>query len=184
MFTHLAVLCALSQLTAAFDFPSIVPLDKRQQPGTPQYECHEDCGGVITQARTPNFCESANFTSSLDACLECAEEFNIWQYYGESVGAAAQSCGLDATPVAANATTASSSATSAATDVATSSVQTSSAATSAASATSSIAESASEQAASATSSAAVATPSGNASPEMQISLWLLLVTAGLVGLQI
>merc|ERR1711964_496746 len=104
MFHSLLVLSALSPFVAAFVYPDVVPLEKRQAPGTPQYECHADCGGVITIARTPEYCESSNFTSSLEACLECAEEYDIWRYYGESVSAAAESCGLEATLVAANGT--------------------------------------------------------------------------------
>ena len=43
--------------------------------------------------------------TELDACLDCALEFDIWQYYGDSVSTAAKACGLDATPLSANATT-------------------------------------------------------------------------------
>lgn len=63
-------------------------------------------GGVITISRTENYCENSTFTTELEACLECALQYDIWQYYGESVAAAAEACGLDATPLAAaNATT-------------------------------------------------------------------------------
>lgn len=63
-------------------------------------------GGVISIGRTENYCQNSTFTTELKACLECALEYNIWQYYGESVSAAAEGCGLDATPLAAaNATT-------------------------------------------------------------------------------
>lgn len=34
----------------------------------------------------------------LDDCLDCALKYQIWQWYGEKVGAAAKKCGLDATP--------------------------------------------------------------------------------------
>jgi hypothetical protein len=29
---------------SAFEFPDFVPLHKRQEPGTPAYECHANCG--------------------------------------------------------------------------------------------------------------------------------------------
>ncbi|KIW16665.1 hypothetical protein PV08_03853 [Exophiala spinifera] len=97
---------AVMYSAAAFVYPEAVPLHRRQAPGTPQYECHADCGGVIVDARTPGYCDSANFTTTLDACLDCALQYDIWQYYGESVAEAAEGCGLDATPVPANATAA------------------------------------------------------------------------------
>jgi hypothetical protein len=34
-----------------FEFPDTVPLVKRQQPGTPQYACHEDCGKSKAQRK-------------------------------------------------------------------------------------------------------------------------------------
>ena len=34
----------------------------------------------------------------LDECLACANKFDIWQYYGTKLSAAAKTCGLDATP--------------------------------------------------------------------------------------
>ncbi|OCT48983.1 hypothetical protein CLCR_05102 [Cladophialophora carrionii] len=77
---------------------------RRQEPGTPQYDCHANCGNVIVAGRTEGYCDTANFTTSLDACLGCALEFDIWQYYGDSVAEAATACGLDATPAPANAT--------------------------------------------------------------------------------
>ncbi|KAK6368068.1 uncharacterized protein PV06_09631 [Exophiala oligosperma] len=90
----------------AFIYPEAVPLHRRQAPGTPEYDCHADCGAVIVDGRTQGYCNSTNFTTSLNDCLDCALQFNIWQYYGNSVAQAAQGCGLDATPVPANATSA------------------------------------------------------------------------------
>lgn len=29
---------------SAFEFPDFVPLHRRQDPGTPAYECHANCG--------------------------------------------------------------------------------------------------------------------------------------------
>ena len=76
----------------------------RQAPGTPQYDCHAACGSVIQQSRTPEYCTSTNFTTSLTSCLSCALTFDIWQYYSDSVSEAATTCNLDATPLAANST--------------------------------------------------------------------------------
>ncbi|KAF2843803.1 hypothetical protein M501DRAFT_994837 [Patellaria atrata CBS 101060] len=90
---------ALPLLAAAFDFPEFVPMHKRQAPGTPQYECHEDCGGVITLSRSEGFCENQEFQDHFDDCMQCALKYDIWQYYGNSVSRAARECGLDPTPV-------------------------------------------------------------------------------------
>ncbi|KAK5064694.1 hypothetical protein LTR84_000528 [Exophiala bonariae] len=97
----LTAVAATASATASLSLRDTEALLRRQAPGTPQYDCHANCGGVITIARTENYCDNSTFTTELEACLECALEFNIWQYYGESVGAAAERCGLDATPVAA-----------------------------------------------------------------------------------
>ncbi|KAJ5855068.1 hypothetical protein N7534_007611 [Penicillium rubens] len=96
---------------SAFEFPDFVPLHKRQEPGTPAYECHTNCGGVITAGRTDGYCDTNNFKTELADCLKCAVEFDIWKYYGGSVSKAATACGLDATPVETSSTTTSVSAT-------------------------------------------------------------------------
>ncbi|KAL4761046.1 uncharacterized protein BDW70DRAFT_54494 [Aspergillus foveolatus] len=84
---------------AAFQYPDFVPLSKRQAPGTPEYECHANCGGIITASRSDGYCDSSNFKSMLSDCLDCALVYDIWKYYGNSVSSAAENCGLDATPV-------------------------------------------------------------------------------------
>ncbi|OAL24294.1 hypothetical protein AYO20_10721 [Fonsecaea nubica] len=98
----LALAVASASASISFEYHPSVPLERRQEPGTPAYECHANCGGVITAGRTEGYCDSANFTTILEDCLECALEFDIWRYYGESVSAAATGCGLDATPVPAS----------------------------------------------------------------------------------
>lgn len=116
-------------IASAFELPELLSLHRRQAPGTPEYDCHAACGqflspftyfsllylyhaadhcvtgSVIQLARTENYCTSSNFTTQLTDCLNCANTFNIWQYYGESVGQAAQACGIAAVPAVANATT-------------------------------------------------------------------------------
>lgn len=56
-------------------------------------------GGIITDARSDGYCDKSDFKTKLSDCLECALEFDIWKYYGNSVSSAAEECGLDATPV-------------------------------------------------------------------------------------
>ncbi|KAL4968313.1 uncharacterized protein BDV14DRAFT_152740 [Aspergillus stella-maris] len=96
---------------AAFEYPDFVPLQKRQAPGTPQYDCHANCGGIITLSRSDGYCDTDEFTTKLSDCLDCALEYDIWKWYGNSVSKAADECGVDATPV--EPTTSSSSAASA-----------------------------------------------------------------------
>ncbi|CAH0018642.1 unnamed protein product [Clonostachys rhizophaga] len=83
-----------------FEFPDNVPLvEKRQEPGTPRYECHANCGTALQLSRASDFsCDNSDFTRQFNACLDCALEFDIWQYYGNGLKAAATKCGLDATP--------------------------------------------------------------------------------------
>ncbi|KAL1617625.1 hypothetical protein SLS56_010890 [Neofusicoccum ribis] len=94
-FSTATIACALPLLAAAFEFPDFVPLHKRQEPGTPAYECHANCGGVITLSRTDGFCDTSDFTTKFNACMACAIEYDIWQYYGGSVTRAANTCGVE-----------------------------------------------------------------------------------------
>ncbi|KAL5336420.1 hypothetical protein BJX70DRAFT_284227 [Aspergillus crustosus] len=98
-FSAVASVACIVAGVSAFQYPDFVPLHKRQAPGTPQYECHANCGGIITASRTEGYCDSSDFESLLSSCLNCALEYDIWRYYGNSVSAAAEECGLDATPV-------------------------------------------------------------------------------------
>jgi hypothetical protein len=43
-YTLLASATLAVAIDPRFEYPETVPLVKRQQPGTPQYACHEDCG--------------------------------------------------------------------------------------------------------------------------------------------
>ncbi|CAF3475822.1 unnamed protein product [Fusarium graminearum] len=82
-----------------FEYPDTVPLVKRQQPGTPQYACHEDCGLLITLAReNKDFCDSQEWNDHYDQCMECAETYGIWKYYGSGVSKVAGQCDLSPTP--------------------------------------------------------------------------------------
>ncbi|EAQ86347.1 predicted protein [Chaetomium globosum CBS 148.51] len=86
---------ALLENTQPLDHALIL---SRQAPGTPQYECHSNCGNALAGGRNPTHCTNATWTGYYDACLECALEFDIWRIYGTGVGGAASACGLSATP--------------------------------------------------------------------------------------
>jgi hypothetical protein len=58
----------------------------------------------IQLARTPDYCTTSNFTSNLSDCLSCANTYDIWDLYGDSVAEAAEACDLPAEPQPANAT--------------------------------------------------------------------------------
>ncbi|OAP65387.1 hypothetical protein AYL99_01359 [Fonsecaea erecta] len=107
---------AVASVSASLLYPDNFPLQRRQEPGTPEYDCHANCGTVIVDGRTEGYCDSANFTTALEDCLNCALQYDIWQYYGDSVAQAATACGLDATPVPANATSATNSSSTATTE--------------------------------------------------------------------
>ncbi|OJI99317.1 hypothetical protein ASPVEDRAFT_26134 [Aspergillus versicolor CBS 583.65] len=107
-FIAVSIACILAG-ASAFEYPEFVPLHKRQEPGTPAYECHANCGGIITDARSDGYCDKSDFKTKLNDCLDCALEFDIWKYYGNSVSSAAEECGLDATPVEGSSSSSSSS---------------------------------------------------------------------------
>lgn len=45
-----------------------------------------------------DYCTDSEWLGLLDGCLDCALKYDIWQDYGDKVSAAAEACGLDATP--------------------------------------------------------------------------------------
>ncbi|KAG8625906.1 hypothetical protein KVT40_006307 [Elsinoe batatas] len=130
---------------------------KRQAPGTPQYDCHAACGGVITASRTEGFCDTDAFKTNFDSCMDCALVYNIWQYYGSSVGRAATTCGLEANPTPATAATTSSESSSSS-----AAAQTTSEAASSTTSASSTGEAATTASTSTTSSASSASVSSSA----------------------
>ncbi|KAF5024495.1 hypothetical protein F66182_3435 [Fusarium sp. NRRL 66182] len=96
-------LFASTSLAAAleprWEFPDSVPaLMRRQEPGTPLYACHENCGLLITLGRQPGYCTNAEWRQRYRNCMACANTYNIWQYYRSGVTAAARPCGLNPTP--------------------------------------------------------------------------------------
>ncbi|EXJ90976.1 hypothetical protein A1O1_04083 [Capronia coronata CBS 617.96] len=88
------------------DLEDVFRFVKRQDlsPGSPLYECHAHCGGVIVDARTTNYCTNATYTTDLADCMDCALTYDIWQYYGTDVAKAAEACGDNATPSPSTAT--------------------------------------------------------------------------------
>ncbi|EGS20914.1 uncharacterized protein CTHT_0027530 [Thermochaetoides thermophila DSM 1495] len=78
--------------------PALINQRQNPEPGTPQYECHENCGNVISVGRTPSHCESDSWTAYYEECLDCALEFDIWRFYEAGISAIASSCGLTPTP--------------------------------------------------------------------------------------
>ncbi|KAF6827390.1 hypothetical protein CMUS01_09012 [Colletotrichum musicola] len=106
-FVTCTVLASVASLAAAhvaarqptFEYPEGVPaVEKRQDPGTPRYLCHENCGTLITIGRTENYCDTSEWTTRYSACMECANEFGIWMYYSSGVTNAAKVCGLTPVP--------------------------------------------------------------------------------------
>ncbi|KAL6413161.1 hypothetical protein AUP68_02661 [Ilyonectria robusta] len=88
-----------SALERRWDYPSAVPaLERRQEPGTPRYACHEDCGLLITLGREEGFCDNAEWNERYGRCMICANTFEIWIYYRNGVTSAAEQCGLSPTP--------------------------------------------------------------------------------------
>ncbi|KAE8383300.1 hypothetical protein BDV26DRAFT_252060 [Aspergillus bertholletiae] len=101
----LVTIACMAVSASAFQYPDFVPLHRRQDPGTPEYNCHASCGGVITAARKDGYCDTDTFKTELSDCLHCALQYNIWKWYGSSVSKAATACGVDATPIEASSTT-------------------------------------------------------------------------------
>ncbi|OAA65870.1 dynactin arp1 p25 subunit [Niveomyces insectorum RCEF 264] len=72
-------------------------------PGSPLYNCHDNCGQAILEAQSESsVCKDNVFTTDYDNCLQCAgpDNADIWRYYGSSLTSAAAECGLATTPLA------------------------------------------------------------------------------------
>ncbi|PWY67935.1 hypothetical protein BO70DRAFT_366216 [Aspergillus heteromorphus CBS 117.55] len=108
-------IAALATSSFAWSFPRSFPIIRREsiEPGSPLYECHANCGGVILISEDSDYCSNSTYKSELSACLKCALTYNIWQYYGDEVASAAEACGDSATPSASSATGAAATATAA-----------------------------------------------------------------------
>jgi hypothetical protein len=55
-------------------------------------------GLLITLAREKGFCESDEWNERYERCMECANTYGIWKYYGEGVNKAAEQCDLSPSP--------------------------------------------------------------------------------------
>lgn len=75
---------------------------KRQEPGTPAYNCHDNCGTAITVSKAGgDTCKDEVFLFDYKNCLQCAgpDNYNIWRYYGGTLSGVASGCGLSTTPL-------------------------------------------------------------------------------------
>ncbi|KAI0898441.1 hypothetical protein F4806DRAFT_458399 [Annulohypoxylon nitens] len=99
----LAVVLAATAVSASTDeLQFIARLLKRQDPGTPAYNCHDNCGQAIIQGRnSADVCNDEIFLTDYKNCLQCSGPDNqdIWQYYGTTLTKDASPCGLSTTPL-------------------------------------------------------------------------------------
>ncbi|TLD34023.1 hypothetical protein PspLS_01103 [Pyricularia sp. CBS 133598] len=76
---------------------------KRQEPGTPAYNCHNTCGQALRQGRFSGDARCSNdiFLTNYKNCLQCSgpDNHGIWSFYGNSVGSFGRACGLSTTPL-------------------------------------------------------------------------------------
>ncbi|KAJ4300941.1 hypothetical protein N0V90_003030 [Kalmusia sp. IMI 367209] len=75
---------------------------KRQDPGTPEYNCHDNCGTAITVSKAGgDYCTNEVFLYDYKNCLQCAgpDNVDIWKYYGGTLTSNAGKCGLDTEPL-------------------------------------------------------------------------------------
>ncbi|KAK0752370.1 hypothetical protein B0T18DRAFT_404679 [Schizothecium vesticola] len=98
LFAILAAVAIQATSPPSLDSFDHAALLARQAPGTPQFDCHSNCGNVIAGARVTGHCTNETWIASYDACIGCAQEFDIWKHYGNGVTAAAKPCNLAPTP--------------------------------------------------------------------------------------
>ncbi|KAI2640629.1 hypothetical protein GGS26DRAFT_539094 [Hypomontagnella submonticulosa] len=99
----LGAIIAASAVSASTDeLQFFARLLKRQDPGSPSYNCHDNCGQAIIQGRnSADVCHDDVFLTDYKNCLQCAGPDNqdIWQYYGTTLTKDATPCGLSTTPL-------------------------------------------------------------------------------------
>ncbi|KAF3342747.1 hypothetical protein VdG2_08734 [Verticillium dahliae VDG2] len=93
-----SVAAASASLAPRWDWPDAMPIEARQEPGTPRFQCHEDCGTTISLSRVEGYCTNAEWRGRYDACMICANTEGIWQFYRNAITPAAAACGLTAEP--------------------------------------------------------------------------------------
>ncbi|KAI0851535.1 hypothetical protein F5Y00DRAFT_12179 [Daldinia vernicosa] len=97
-----AILAATAASASTDELQFFARLLKRQDPGSPSYNCHDNCGQAIIQGRnSEDVCNDDIFLADYKACLQCAGPDNedIWQYYGNALTKSASSCGLSTSPL-------------------------------------------------------------------------------------
>ncbi|KAF2259201.1 hypothetical protein CC78DRAFT_537263 [Lojkania enalia] len=75
---------------------------KRQEPGTPAYNCHDNCGTAITISKSgSDVCSNEAFLTNYQNCIQCSgpDNENIWRYYGGTLGPIGSECGLESEPL-------------------------------------------------------------------------------------
>ncbi|OAL06857.1 hypothetical protein IQ06DRAFT_322011 [Phaeosphaeriaceae sp. SRC1lsM3a] len=98
----LTCLVAAASASSHLDDTYFASLLKRQAPGTPSYNCHDNCGSAITLSRQPNVCTNPAFKTNYNNCLQCSgpDNYDIWKMYGRTLSSAGASCGLSTEPLA------------------------------------------------------------------------------------
>ncbi|EPS42921.1 hypothetical protein H072_3052 [Dactylellina haptotyla CBS 200.50] len=73
---------------------------KRQAPGTPLYNCHDNCGQAVAGSRKTGYCSSIAFIHNYANCIQCSgpDNNNIWHYYSSTLIPAGSGCGFPTTP--------------------------------------------------------------------------------------
>ncbi|KAI1382295.1 hypothetical protein F4677DRAFT_440095 [Hypoxylon crocopeplum] len=97
-----AIVAATAVSASTDELQFLARLLKRQEPGSPSYNCHDNCGQAIIQGRTSSdVCNDEIFLADYQACLQCAGPDNqdIWQYYGTTLTRDATPCGLSTSPL-------------------------------------------------------------------------------------
>ncbi|TGZ78027.1 hypothetical protein EX30DRAFT_366275 [Ascodesmis nigricans] len=66
-------------------------LETRQSSGLTKYECHSTCGKTINLTKSsPSPCTDATVLDAYAQCHPCAQEHDIWRFYGPSLSAVAE----------------------------------------------------------------------------------------------
>ncbi|KAI0465658.1 hypothetical protein F4859DRAFT_500116 [Xylaria cf. heliscus] len=97
-----ATIAAQGAIATTDQLSLFATLLRRQEPGSPAYICHEDCGQAILAARaSKDVCSDDDFLTNYDACLKCSgpDNIDIWKIYGGTLSGFGESCGLSTTPV-------------------------------------------------------------------------------------
>lgn len=119
--TRFIILAAVASVSASLTEEKLfASLLKRQDPGTPEYNCHDNCGmlnrdlfvyqyvidaslgtAITVSKAGGDVCSNSVFQFDYKNCLQCAgpDNTNIWRYYGNTLSKVATGCGLSTTPL-------------------------------------------------------------------------------------